>query len=611
MHKSIPETSEIQSVNSRVSYFKLTIEYDGKPITARTDKDGIAHFDIPVAEIPEGTKITATKDGDQIEWTQGENQPSFKSQGDDGGPPVILIGVVIVLLILVILIVIIVKRRKKDDGEDKKKEDLEEEEEVPEKEKELVKEEMEEPKAGKKKLPEKKPKASVVGGAKASALDEAKGKGRKEPPKKKEKAKTTRKEKIKESIQEYEEELEDEEVIEKEEIVEIEEEMEEEEIEEEEVEEGDEGTEEYDEWDSESEDYEDEDEEEDLPLPPPPEELKDHLAALSLEKVSSSIRNIIPGYIITDKLGAGGFATVYKALNRDGDAVALKLPKFLDETIDSSVLRKFQAEADIWKKLKHKNVVNFLGSDVRPIPYMSIELMEGGNLSGLLKDHRLSIKEAKPLILQILDGLSYAHRMACVHRDIKPENILFTKDGIPKIADWGIGKFMASESVSQSIGTKGTFAYAAPEQFDRETYGQVDWSTDLFQVGIVFYQMLTGVNPFMADELARVMGLILTKTPDLPSKYNPEITPELDEIVMKCLEKKKEDRWRSTDVVYSQLKDMEKKKLVSLKKYRRSLERALKDGIISEDEDIMLAELREHMSISDVEHSALVDEIMK
>ncbi len=578
---------------------QVIIEYDGEVYTVKTDKDGMAHFDIPVAEIPPGTKITATKDGEEIEWTQGENQPSFKSQGDDGGPPVILIGVGIVILILIIIIFIIVKRRKKGGEEGKMEEMVEDGEEEVEEEKELVEEEMIGPQAVVTKPKEKKSKAPVKEGIK--------GKSKKEKPGKKgkarEKAKAKRKEKIEETIREYEEELEDE--------GEKEEDEEEEEIVEEYGGEEDIEEEDIDEWDSGSEDYDDVDEEEDLPLPPPPEELKDHLAALSLEKVSSSIRNIIPGYIITDKLGAGGFATVYKALNRDGVAVALKLPKFLDETIDSSVLRKFQAEADIWKKLNHKNIVTFLGSDVRPIPYMSIELMEGGNLAGLLKDHRLSVKEAKPLILQILDGLSYAHRMASVHRDIKPENILFTKDGIPKIADWGIGKFMASESVSQSIGTKGTFAYAAPEQFDRETYGQVDWSTDLFQVGIVFYQMLTGVNPFMADELARVMGLILTKTPDPPSKYNPEISTELDEIVMKCIEKKKEDRWRSTDVVYSQLKDMEKKKLVSLKKYRRSLERALKDGIISEDEDVMLSELREHMSISDSEHSALVDEIMK
>ncbi len=347
-----------------------------------------------------------------------------------------------------------------------------------------------------------------------------------------------------------------------------------------------------------------------LPLDEYTEDLKDKLPALSLQEVPKAIKNIIPSYIITHKLGSGGFATVYKAINKDGDAVAIKMPKFLDETVDSSILNKFKAEADIWKKLHHKNIVNFLDSDIRPIPYMTIELMEGGNLAELMKEQRFSVEEAKSIMLQTLDGISYAHRMASVHRDIKPENILFTKDGTPKISDWGIGKFMASESVSKSIGTKGTFAYAAPEQFDRETYGEVDWSTDLFQLGVVFYQMLTGINPFMADELARTMGLILTTTPEKPSKLNPEVPPELDEIIMKCLEKKKEKRWRSTDVLYSKLKEMEMKKVENLKKYRRSLDRALSDGQVSPDEEIMLTELREHLNITELEHKNMMDDIL-
>ncbi len=379
---------------------------------------------------------------------------------------------------------------------------------------------------------------------------------------------------------------------------------------EEEDEDDDEGEEDYDQWDDEdAEEWSADEEDEEPPLPPPPDDFKEHLPSLTLEAASTSIKNILPGYIITDKLGAGGFATVYKAINKDGVAVAIKMPKFLDETIDSSILNKFQAEADIWKKLRHPNIVTFLDSDIRPVPFMSIELMEGGNLGGLLADHRLSVDEAKPLMLQILDGLSYAHRMASVHRDIKPENILFSRDGVPKIGDWGIGKFMASESVSQSIGTKGTFLYSAPEQFDKQNYGEVDWSTDIFQIGVVFYKMLTGINPFKADELAAVMGRILTINPEPPSSIDPEIPHDLDDIVMKCLEKKKEERWRSMDVLYNQLKQMEDKRKVNLKKYRKMLERAMADGSISQDEEAMLTEFREHMSISEREHEALIEDI--
>ena len=351
-----------------------------------------------------------------------------------------------------------------------------------------------------------------------------------------------------------------------------------------------------------------EEDEDEISVPEPTKDMKDHLGDLDLVKAPPAIRNILPGFVITHKLGSGGFATVYRAMDKDGEPVAIKLPKFLDETLDSSILKKFQAEADIWMKLRHKNIVRFYSSDIRPIPYMSIELMEGGNLAGLLKKHSFPIEEAKSLMLQILDGISYAHRMASVHRDIKPENILFTKDGVPKISDWGIGKFMASESVSKSIGTKGTFAYAAPEQFSKKKFGEIDWSTDVFQLGIVFYEILTGVNPFLDDDPVMVMANITSEDPKPPSSLNPDIPKELDNIVMNCLEKAKEDRWRA-DVMLHELKQVEKRKQVNLKKYRASLERALADGEISTDEDAMLTELREHMSITDREHVSLLDEI--
>ena len=491
-------------------------------------------------------------DDDDSDGEEGSGTGGFFSS--TGG---ILIAAVLVILVIVIIIVVIMKRRKKE---------------------EPARDDRVTPGEGAGDGATEPERSDDQGPEEMAPVPSVAGKGKK--PKGKGKKAEVMKEKVpeddeKEYEEEYEEDFEDE----------------------------------PDDWDDDTEEWSVDEELEELGLPPPPDDLLEALPALELEKVSPAIRNIIPGYIITDKLGAGGFATVYKAINKEGDPVAIKMPKFLDETIDSSVLNKFQAESDIWKKLKHKNIVTFLDSNIRPVPYMTIELMEGGNLGGLLKDHRLSVADAKPLMLQMLDGLSYAHRMASVHRDIKPENILFTKDGVPKIADWGIGKFMASESVSQSIGTKGTFLYSAPEQFDKETYGQVDWSTDIFQIGIVFYEMLTGKNPFKADELAAVMGLILTRTPDPPSKLNPEISPDLDEIILKCIEKRKEDRWRSTDVLYNQLKQMEKKRAVNIKKYSGMLKRALADGAISKDEGAMLAEFRDHMGISDREHESLVEEI--
>ncbi len=328
-----------------------------------------------------------------------------------------------------------------------------------------------------------------------------------------------------------------------------------------------------------------------------------------LTPIPSSMEGLIPDYIITNKLGSGGFATVYKANNLKGEPVAIKLPKFMDETIDSSVLNKFKSESDIWKKLKHRNIVKFLKGDIRPVPYMVIEYMEGGNLLNLIKTGQLPVDKVIGLIQEILEGMAYAHRMASVHRDIKPENILFTKDGTPKIADWGIGKFMASESVSKTIGTKGTLIYSAPEQMSQEKYGEVDWSTDVYQLGVVFYEMLTGENPFKADDPIGIMHNIVEKIPVPPSSLRPGIPPEIDAVILRALEKEKAKRFRSADTMLAKLEEGLKDREKNLKHYRSMLNRALKDGMISPEEEEMLEGFRERFGISIEEHKNIWDEL--
>jgi serine/threonine-protein kinase len=270
--------------------------------------------------------------------------------------------------------------------------------------------------------------------------------------------------------------------------------------------------------------------------------------------VSPTLANTIPGYTITHKLGSGGFATVYKATDDSGREVAIKMPKFIDQTLDSSIYDKFESEAKMWNKLEHKNIVFFYDYNLDPIPSIVMELMVGGSLKELMDDRRLSTQEAMSIFIQLVDAISYAHRMASVHRDIKPENILFTREGIPKLTDWGIGKLMASDSASKTVGAKGTLAYSAPEQISRKKYGMVDWSTDIFQIGIVGYEMLTDYNPFFDDDPVGIMGNIINEEVPPPSKYNPEVTARVDTVILKALEKRKEDRWRSADIMYDRLK---------------------------------------------------------
>ena len=270
--------------------------------------------------------------------------------------------------------------------------------------------------------------------------------------------------------------------------------------------------------------------------------------------VDDGLKSLIPGYVLKQKIGSGGFATVYQATDKSGGVVAIKLPKFLDSTLDMSIYDKFQKEANIWMKLDHKNIVEVFESAVDPLPYISMELMEGENLLMLINKRPLSINESINIMLQLLDAISYAHRMGVIHRDIKPENILFTSKGIPKITDWGIGKFMVSQSATKTVGTKGTLLYSAPEQISKKKFGSVDWSTDIFQLGIVFYEMLTNENPFYDEDSAGIMNNILYEEIDSPSYINSEVPEDVDYIVMNALEKRKEDRWRSADIMYHELR---------------------------------------------------------
>ncbi len=305
--------------------------------------------------------------------------------------------------------------------------------------------------------------------------------------------------------------------------------------------------------------------------PPPPQLAPDH------------IKSILPNHKITHILGIGGFATVYKAIDTDGREVAVKVPRMDDllKTLDIGVIDKFKFESDIWKNLKHDHIVDFYNSDTVPLPYISMELMDGGDLESLMRNHQLTVEETIHIMLQILEGMSYAHRMASVHRDLKPENILFSKNGVAKITDWGIGKYMASEGLTKTVETKGTLAYSAPEQFDSRSYGKVDWQTDIFQLGIVFYEMLTGVNPFIGQDIAETMGKVLTFEPDAPSSLNNEIPSELDEIVVGALERDKKKRWDSGAVMLRELRV-----LIEGKEMRKGAERK-RVGEKQQSEDVL------------------------
>jgi tetratricopeptide (TPR) repeat protein len=230
-------------------------------------------------------------------------------------------------------------------------------------------------------------------------------------------------------------------------------------------------------------------------------------------------------------IGKGGFAQVFKAKRRDGQYVAVKIPISLDE----STGRSFIAEMQSWTKLSHINIVKLYDFNIMPCPYFEMELCDSS-----LADRKKPIEceAAAWIIFNVCEGLKFTHSNKIIHRDLKPQNILL-KNEVPKISDWGLSRII-SESTS-TTSTSFTPYYAAPEQISSE---HKDERTDIWQLGVIFYELVTGLLPFTGDSYTAVMRAIETKNPTLPSAINPSLH-DVEAVIMKCLEKNPSKRYQS------------------------------------------------------------------
>jgi serine/threonine protein kinase len=245
-------------------------------------------------------------------------------------------------------------------------------------------------------------------------------------------------------------------------------------------------------------------------------------------------------YETLELLGYGGFADVYQAKRKqDGLLVALKLPRVSpQQTVDlEGILR----EAETWIKLNHRNIVKVYEYGVKPVPWIAMEYMARGSLRQRIKN--LDLAATLSIVLQVADALYYAHHYGVVHRDIKPENILFDAEDTPKVSDWGLGKLML-EATGSSSGGMGTLLYSAPEQISKSGFGETDWRTDVYQLGVVMYEMVTGQLPYRGESWEETLSRIKEGKPRMPRELNPSISPELEQIVLKAMQRLKEDRYQ-------------------------------------------------------------------
>ena len=250
------------------------------------------------------------------------------------------------------------------------------------------------------------------------------------------------------------------------------------------------------------------------------------------------------------KIGFGGFSDIYLIRTSKSELVALKIPKINSfETISTSAFLK---EVSVWKNLNHPNIVKLHHYDDKPIPWLSMEYMDGCSLRERL--NQLSFAESIKIIIKTAKALEYAHTKGVIHRDIKPENILF-KGNEPKLADWGLARDLTTFS-TLSAGFKGTCEYAAPEQFSNK-FGNIDYQTDIYQSGVVLYEMVTGLLPYKSDNIESFIKNV-TSEDNIPPvrKINPNISKKLEDIIMECLAKNKRGRYQSISELIKDLDEV-------------------------------------------------------
>src|SRR4029077_12897654 len=199
------------------------------------------------------------------------------------------------------------------------------------------------------------------------------------------------------------------------------------------------------------------------------------------------------------KLGGGGMGVVYRATyTKTGQVVALKLLN-AEMSTKPRLVARFERELTILKKLKHPNIVPcYGGGKIGEQQFLAMELVEGGSLAGLLKKRsKLPWEEVISFGLQICSALEHAHEHGIIHRDLKPPNLLLTKEGKIKLADFGIARDNDATALTAAGRTVGTFAYMAPEQIRGEP--EVTFKADLYALGCVLYELLTGAPPFAGE----------------------------------------------------------------------------------------------------------------
>jgi hypothetical protein len=287
------------------------------------------------------------------------------------------------------------------------------------------------------------------------------------------------------------------------------------------------------------------------PGPVTPSGLASGTDASALAALASGTGERFGDYTLREQLGKGGMATVFLA-ERGDELVALKRPlsNFLE---DSEFLVRFLREAEIGHTLYHPNIVRiYEQGEVSGVPYFTMEYLKGETLHHVLRARgALPTPETCRIVFQVAEALDYAHLKGVIHRDLKPSNVMMLSDGGLKVMDYGIARARQFGGLTTTGAFMGTPDYVAPEI--AEGTG-TDARSDLYSLGVVFYEALTGRKPFVGDTPFDTLRKHVSEPPPPPSSHWPGTPPELEAIVLRLLAKDPKDRYPSAEALLVELR---------------------------------------------------------
>ena len=261
-------------------------------------------------------------------------------------------------------------------------------------------------------------------------------------------------------------------------------------------------------------------------------------------------------YEIIEELGKGGMGRVYRVEDKKiKQEIALKLIK-PEIASDKKTIERFKNELTTARDIRHKNVCGMfdLGEE-KGQHFITMEYVSGGDLKKFIRrSKQLTIGTAISITKQICDGLTEAHNLGIVHRDLKPNNIMIDDNGNARIMDFGIARTVKGKSITGSGIMIGTPEYMSPEQVEAK---DVDQRSDIYSLGIIMYEMLTGRLPFEADTPLSVAMKHKSEAPRNPQEFNPQIPDDLSGSILKCLEKEKDNRYKRAGELRSELERIE------------------------------------------------------